>query len=190
MQLFENIAMALASVRSNKMRSLLTMLGIIIGIAAVIAIETIGSSMTGEINDSMSGMGASNITVSLTQKSSGDNAGTAEGVVLRRFMDTAPADSDLITTDMIDEFCAAFPAEVDHIELTQQAGDGSIAKYGDPNTTIKTSVAGINKRGAAAAAQERPHRGGPRAGRRQGRRAQGGPCVGKVRAAGHRRQQL
>ena len=36
MQLFENISMAFASVRSNKMRSLLTMLGIIIGIAAVI----------------------------------------------------------------------------------------------------------------------------------------------------------
>ena len=40
MQLFENISMALASVKSNKMRSALTMLGIIIGIAAVIAIET------------------------------------------------------------------------------------------------------------------------------------------------------
>ena len=33
--------MAFASVRSNKMRSLLTMLGIIIGIAAVIAIVTL-----------------------------------------------------------------------------------------------------------------------------------------------------
>lgn len=43
MQLFENIGMALTSVRSNKMRSLLTMLGIIIGIAAVIAIETVGN---------------------------------------------------------------------------------------------------------------------------------------------------
>ena len=47
MQLFENISMAFASVRSNKMRSLLTMLGIIIGIAAVIAIVTVGNSMTG-----------------------------------------------------------------------------------------------------------------------------------------------
>ncbi len=51
--------MALTSVRSNKMRSLLTMLGIIIGIAAVIAIETVGNSMTSSVIDSMSGMGAS-----------------------------------------------------------------------------------------------------------------------------------
>ena len=64
MQLFENISMAFASVRSNKMRSLLTMLGIIIGIAAVIAIVTVGNSMTGSVTDSMSGMGVSNITVS------------------------------------------------------------------------------------------------------------------------------
>ena len=54
MQLFENIGMALTSVRSNKMRSLLTMLGIIIGIAAVIAIETVGNSMTGSVMDSKS----------------------------------------------------------------------------------------------------------------------------------------
>ena len=34
---------ALPSLRANKMRALLTMLGIIIGIGAVIAIETVGS---------------------------------------------------------------------------------------------------------------------------------------------------
>ena len=156
MQLFENIAMALASVRSNKMRSLLTMLGIIIGIAAVIAIETIGNSMTGSVTDSMSGMGVSNITVSVTQKREENTEGTAEGVVLRRFMDATPADSDLITTTMVDEFCAAFPNEVDHVELTQQVGDGTIAKYGDPNTTIKTSVSGANSFALLAQQKDNP----------------------------------
>lgn len=83
--------MAFASVRSNKMRSLLTMLGIIIGIAAVIAIVTVGNSMTGSVTDSMSGMGVSNITVSVQQKSSSNTQGTAQGVTLRRFIDTTPA---------------------------------------------------------------------------------------------------
>ena len=69
--------MALTSVKSNKMRSLLTMLGIIIGIAAVIAIETVGNSMTGSVMDSMSGMGASNISVTVTQKSSSSTSGTS-----------------------------------------------------------------------------------------------------------------
>ena len=37
---FESILMAFDSIFSNKMRSLLTMLGIIIGVAAVIALDT------------------------------------------------------------------------------------------------------------------------------------------------------
>ena len=55
--LFEYLSMAFASIKSNKMRSLLTMLGIIIGIAAVIAIETVGNSLSSSVSDSMSGTG-------------------------------------------------------------------------------------------------------------------------------------
>ncbi|PWM55578.1 MAG: ABC transporter [Subdoligranulum variabile] len=144
MQLFENISMALASVRSNKMRSLLTMLGIIIGIAAVIAIVTVGNSMTGTVTDSMSGMGVSNITLSLTQKNSDSMTGTAQGVTLLHFMDSKPDADDLITDQMLDDFTAAFPEEVDHVELTQDVGTATIDKYGDPNTTIRADVSGTN----------------------------------------------
>ena len=144
MQLFENIGMALASVKSNKMRSALTMLGIIIGIAAVIAIETVGNSMTGSVTDSMAGMGASNISVSVVQKSANDTSGTAQGVTLRRFMDSKPSDADLITDAMIQDFLDAFPGKVDHIELPQQVGSGTVAKYGDPTTTITATVSGAN----------------------------------------------
>ncbi len=144
MGFFENLSMAIASIRSNKLRSLLTMLGIIIGIAAVIAIETVGSSMSGSVSDSMSGMGTNNITVSLTQKSSSDTAGTAAGVTLRRFMDSQPAAADLMTDAMIEEFTQAFADKVDHIEVSQQVGGGTIAKYGDPATTIMTTVTGTN----------------------------------------------
>lgn len=136
--------MALASVKSNKMRSLLTMLGIIIGIAAVIAIETVGNSMTGSVTDSMSGMGANNISVSVVQKSSSNTSGTSQGVQLRRFMDSSPSDSDLITDAMIRDFEDTFPDKVDHIEMSQQVGDGTIAKYGDPTTTITAGVSGAN----------------------------------------------
>ena len=144
MQLFENISMALASVKSNKMRSALTMLGIIIGIAAVIAIETVGNSMTGSVTDSMAGMGASNISVSVVQKSANDTSGTAQGVTLRRFMDSKPSDADLITDAMMQDFLDAFSGKVDHIELTQQVGSGTVAKYGDPTTTITATVSGAN----------------------------------------------
>ena len=144
MQIFENISMALASVKSNKMRSALTMLGIIIGIAAVIAIETVGNSMTGSVTDSMAGMGASNISVSVVQKSASNTSGTAQGVTLRRFKDSKPSDADLITDAMMQDFLDAFSGKVDHIELTQQVGSGTVAKYGDPTTTITATVSGAN----------------------------------------------
>lgn len=49
----ENILLALNGLRANKMRSLLTMLGIIIGIASVIAIMTLGDSISSSVTDSM-----------------------------------------------------------------------------------------------------------------------------------------
>lgn len=66
---FENISMALSSLKANKMRALLTMLGIIIGITAVIAIMTVGNSLESTITSSMQSMGASDITVYLKYKS-------------------------------------------------------------------------------------------------------------------------
>ena len=68
MLIYENIRLALSSLRANKMRALLTMLGIIIGISSVIAIMTVGNSVTKNLEDSMASMGANNITVSIQQK--------------------------------------------------------------------------------------------------------------------------
>ncbi len=52
MKFLENLKMALDSIKSNKMRSFLTMLGIIIGISSVITIVSLGkggqNTITGE----------------------------------------------------------------------------------------------------------------------------------------------
>ena len=48
--IWENIKLALGGLRSNKMRALLTMLGIIIGIGSVIAIVTVGNSLTSTVS--------------------------------------------------------------------------------------------------------------------------------------------
>ena len=45
--LAENMMMAFNAIRANKLRSVLTMLGIIIGIGSVIAIVSIGDTMRG-----------------------------------------------------------------------------------------------------------------------------------------------
>jgi putative ABC transport system permease protein len=47
---------ALRVLFANKARSLLTMLGLIIGVAAVVAIQTLGSSMAGAVNGALGGL--------------------------------------------------------------------------------------------------------------------------------------
>lgn len=134
--MLDNVLMALQSLRANKMRALLTMLGIIIGIGSVIAIETVGSSLSGSITDSMSGFGVSDITVSLTEKEDED---AAEGMSLRLFRNSQPSDGELISDDMINEFLAAFPDKVQGVKLTQSVGSAS---YGSDGATL--TVMGIN----------------------------------------------
>ncbi|MBC2456410.1 ABC transporter permease [Clostridium beijerinckii] len=65
----ENIMLAVTGLKSNKMRALLTMLGIIIGIASVIGVVSVGNAMTSSLTSSMSSMGATNITVNVQEKS-------------------------------------------------------------------------------------------------------------------------
>lgn len=67
--LTENILLALTGLKSNKMRAFLTMLGIIIGIASVIAIMTVGNSLNTSVASFMHEMGADNPTVGLKKKS-------------------------------------------------------------------------------------------------------------------------
>ncbi len=61
----EYIKSAISSIRSNKGRSFLTMLGIIIGIAAVLTVLIVGDGMKETINGELDSIGATSISVSL-----------------------------------------------------------------------------------------------------------------------------
>lgn len=59
----EGFLMAWASIIANKMRSLLTMLGIIIGVAAVIALVSVGYGVRQQVSDSISSLGSNLLIV-------------------------------------------------------------------------------------------------------------------------------
>ena len=61
--LWQSLLIALRALRVNKMRALLTMLGIIIGIAAVIAMVAIGAGASKMISDQISSMGSNLLLV-------------------------------------------------------------------------------------------------------------------------------
>ena len=62
----ECFAMSLSNIRSNKMRSFLTVLGILIGVSAVIALITTVSGFSGTLSSSFLRMGAGTLTVSVS----------------------------------------------------------------------------------------------------------------------------
>ena len=65
MSLAESLSLALKNIVSSKVRTLLTMLGIIIGVAAVIVIVGLGSGLENYIADSFSSMGTNTLTVTV-----------------------------------------------------------------------------------------------------------------------------
>ena len=56
-QIWEYIKIALMNIRNNKGRSVLTMLGIIIGISSVIMVISIGNGVRGQVNSELEGLG-------------------------------------------------------------------------------------------------------------------------------------
>ncbi|SHI78609.1 ABC transporter permease [Pseudobutyrivibrio xylanivorans] len=141
----ENVLVALAGLRANIMRSLLTMLGIIIGIASVIAIMTVGNSITNIVNTTMQGMGANNLQVGVMQKSTDDKqdeSGMNYGSGNVREM----TDDDLITKDMIKSFTDEYKDDIKYVLLTESVGDYySSSKVTENGKSAKTKIVGYNR---------------------------------------------
>lgn len=141
MLIFENIKLALTGLMSNKMRSLLTMLGIIIGIGSVIAIMTVSSSLTNSITDTFAELGANNVTVGLKQQSEEQETrsnGMKFGLSNRQInLD----EEDRISDEMIDAVKAEYASQIDSISLEESIGSGTVVS-GENSANI--SLSGIN----------------------------------------------
>lgn len=77
-QLLEYIKMALENIRANKGRSILTMLGIIIGISSVIMIISIGNGFQDQINDQLNSMAGGQVAIYVSDDGKGDEYNITE----------------------------------------------------------------------------------------------------------------
>ena len=100
---FENIRLAIASLKSNKMRAILTMLGIIIGISAVITITTLGNSLKKTLSNSFNKLGGQTFDVEYRFKY--DENQDEDGVTMYRPM----TEEDYISDEMLNELEALYP---------------------------------------------------------------------------------
>ena len=70
MRLWESFELAVRNILGSKMRTFLTMLGIVIGVTAVMVIVGLGNGMQGYVEDSFSSMGTNSLTVNITGRGS------------------------------------------------------------------------------------------------------------------------
>ena len=78
----EIISVALGALRANKLRSLLTMLGIVIGVAAVIAVVALGAGAQAAVKDRISSLGTTLLTVMPGQQRGGGGVAFDQSVKL------------------------------------------------------------------------------------------------------------
>lgn len=143
MMVYENIRLALFSLKANKMRALLTMLGIIIGIGSVIAIMTVGDSVTSTVAESMSSLGANNVTVSLEErKDDEDENASMMGMSWDSSSDEnakQPTQKDYMTSDMLRQMKETFGDGIKAYSITEQVGTGELqqnAESGKANVSV------------------------------------------------------
>lgn len=65
MDILQTIKIAFRSILDNKLRSFLTMLGIIIGVTSVIALVSIGQGTTSKVTEQIQSMGSNLLTVNI-----------------------------------------------------------------------------------------------------------------------------
>lgn len=125
--ILENLKLAIASIKANKMRSFLTMLGIIIGISSVIAIMTVGNSLTKAEQESMSSMGANNIMVGVYSASD-------DSVTLPTFSE-----------ENMQSIVKAYGNRIKAIGMESQVGSGtSRSQVSSDSKTTSVTVDGVN----------------------------------------------
>src|SRR5438309_2683228 len=127
MKLFDSFRSALQSIIVNKLRSALTMLGVIIGVAAVIAMVAVGNGASQQVQNQVLTLGSSLVTV--TPGAQSDNGLRGAGT-----------QSQNLTLDDMNAIQAQLGPTIKAVEAEQQAGRWQIV-VGSANWN--TQVTGV-----------------------------------------------
>jgi putative ABC transport system permease protein len=96
MSILEMLWSALRGITANKLRSTLTLLGVMIGVASVILLLAVGNGSSQEIRDAISGLGTNTLTIRTSSQGGGGQTET-----------TGTSSEKVITTEVATELGAA-----------------------------------------------------------------------------------
>jgi len=127
MKLYDSFRSALQSLVVNKLRSALTMLGVIIGVAAVIAMVSVGNGASQSVQNTILSLGSNLVTVS-------PQFGTDNG------LKGAGAQAQNLTLDDMRSIQAQLGGSIVAIEGEQQTGRWQVTAAGQNTNTQVTGV--------------------------------------------------
>lgn len=133
----ENIKEAVTSIWANKMRSLLTMLGIIIGISSVIIITTIGGSIQSTLTATLNSLGGNTVQVYVDARYPETDEEWDTWVYPE--MD----EEDYVSQEMIDGLMETYPDEIKGVAAQSYLGYGQIKDEADADNYANVNVDGI-----------------------------------------------
>ena len=115
------------------------MLGIIIGIGSVIAILTVGDSLTLSVSENMQSMGANDVYVMIKQRDNEEEEGQLDGVKFGSIeQNEETQEGDYITNEMITEVCDRFADDIYAINIEIGIGNAAV-EVGKNSSSIDLS---------------------------------------------------
>ena len=134
MNLAESFRIALRALTANKVRSALTMLGVIIGVSAVILLVAIGTGVQGEVTNTIQGLGSNLLFVFPGQINTGGGGFGGGGGGSAGAKPFSIADADLLQARLVG---------VDAVVPVQQ-GAGTVKRG---NKSTRSTLAGSTEKG-------------------------------------------
>ncbi len=102
----ESMNMALTSLKANKLRSLLTMLGIIIGVGAVIAMISVGMGVKKNVTDSIASLGSNMLIISPGSSNRGGIRSAAGSSITLKYSDAEAINKKIKNIDYVSPMVA------------------------------------------------------------------------------------
>ena len=134
--LMENIRLAFLSMAANKLRTFLTMLGIIIGIASVIAIMTVGNSQMAENRKQNSMFGINNVSVYVYFQDDGSDPNIDYSKHIPEFK-----------KEVLSDMCSTYADKIEGIAVTSDfyfSGKALLSGKDPDKVYANISVSGVN----------------------------------------------